>query len=95
MIKEIRINDDEQHIPREIVIKVKKFQIFILLEKNKIFIFQATTEKLLDLLVDEQQLIDDPNYVQDFLLTYRTRSIYSAWTTGVQEFTDEYCLLLR
>jgi Rap guanine nucleotide exchange factor 2 len=53
MIKEIRITDDEQHIPREIVIK-------------------ATTSKLLDLLVDEGQLIDDPNYVQDFLLTYRT-----------------------
>ena len=53
MIKEIRINEDEQHIPREIVIK-------------------ATSEKLLDLLVDERQLVDDPNYVQDFLLTYRT-----------------------
>ena len=53
MIKEIRMQEDEQHIPREIVIK-------------------ATTEKLLDLLVDENQLIDDPNYVQDFLLTYRT-----------------------
>ncbi len=26
----------------------------------------------MDLLVDEGQLIDDPNYVQDFLLTYRT-----------------------
>ena len=26
----------------------------------------------MDLLVDEQQLADDPNYVQDFLLTYRT-----------------------
>jgi len=34
--------------------------------------FQATTEKLLDLLVDEHQLNDDLNYVQDFLLTYRT-----------------------
>lgn len=52
MIKEIRMNDDEEHIPREIVIK-------------------ATSEKLLDLLVDENQLVDDPNYVQDFLLTYR------------------------
>lgn len=52
MIKEIRMNDDEEHIPREIVMK-------------------ATTEKLLDLLVDENQLMDDPNYVQDFLLTYR------------------------
>ena len=29
-------------------------------------------EKLLDLLVDESQSMDDPNYVQDFLLTYRT-----------------------
>jgi hypothetical protein len=29
MIKEIRLNEDEQHIPREIVIKVK-LQIFIL-----------------------------------------------------------------
>ncbi|CAF0773746.1 unnamed protein product [Adineta steineri] len=53
MVKEIRIDDDEYRIPREIVIK-------------------ATTEKLLDLLVDEDQLIDDPYYVQDFLLTYRT-----------------------
>jgi Rap guanine nucleotide exchange factor 2 len=25
----------------------------------------------LDLLVDEHQLIDDPNFVEDFLLTYR------------------------
>lgn len=33
---------------------------------------QATTGKLLDLLVDENQLIDDPYFVQDFLLTYRT-----------------------
>ncbi|CAF0850292.1 unnamed protein product [Rotaria sp. Silwood1] len=53
MIKEIRVDDEEQRIPREIVIK-------------------ATTEKLLDLLVDERQLIDDPNFVEDFLLTYRT-----------------------
>ncbi|CAF0888167.1 unnamed protein product [Rotaria sordida] len=53
IIKEIRMNDDEQNILREIVIK-------------------ATTEKLLDLLVEELQLINDPNYVQDFLLTYRT-----------------------
>lgn len=52
MIKEIRMNEDEENIPREIVIK-------------------ATTEKLLDLLVDEHQLVDDGNYVQDFLLTYR------------------------
>ncbi|CAF4213895.1 unnamed protein product [Rotaria sp. Silwood2] len=52
MIKEIRVNDEEQRIPREIVIK-------------------ATTEKLLDLLVDERQLIDDPYFVEDFLLTYR------------------------
>ena len=36
------------------------------------FSFQATIEKLLDLLVDENQLIDDPNFVEDFLLTYRT-----------------------
>ena len=28
--------------------------------------------KLLDLLVDESQSMDDPYYVQDFLLTYRT-----------------------
>jgi glutamyl/glutaminyl-tRNA synthetase len=35
-------------------------------------VIKATTEKLLDLLVDENQLTDDPNYVQDFLLTYRT-----------------------
>jgi Rap guanine nucleotide exchange factor 2 len=53
MIKEIRTHEDDQNIPREIVIK-------------------ATVEKLLDLLVDENQLTDDPNYVQDFLLTYRT-----------------------
>jgi Rap guanine nucleotide exchange factor 2 len=53
MIKEIRMDDDEHKIPREIVIK-------------------ATIEKLLDLLVDENQLIDDPNFVEDFLLTYRT-----------------------
>ncbi|CAF3043862.1 unnamed protein product [Rotaria sp. Silwood2] len=53
MIKEIRINDDEQNIPREIIIK-------------------ATTEKLLDSLVDELQLVNDPNYVQDFFLTHRT-----------------------
>ncbi|CAF1173023.1 unnamed protein product [Rotaria sordida] len=53
MIKEIRVNDEEQRIPREIVIK-------------------ATVEKLLDLLVDEHQLIDDPNFIEDFLLTYRT-----------------------
>ena len=33
---------------------------------------QGTEEKLLELLVDAQQLIDDPNYAQDFLLTYRT-----------------------
>ncbi|CAF2043483.1 unnamed protein product [Rotaria magnacalcarata] len=53
MVKEIRMNEDEQNIPREIVIK-------------------ATTEKLLDLLADELQLTNDPNYVQDFLLTHRT-----------------------
>ncbi|CAF3738614.1 unnamed protein product [Rotaria socialis] len=53
MVKEIRMNEDEQNIPREIVIK-------------------ATTEKLLDLLVDELQLTNDPNYAQDFLLTHRT-----------------------
>ncbi|UJR30940.1 hypothetical protein I4U23_018452 [Adineta vaga] len=53
MVKEIRINDDEYHAPREIVIK-------------------ATTAKLLDLLMNEHQLIDDPYFVQDFLLTYRT-----------------------
>jgi Rap guanine nucleotide exchange factor 2 len=33
---------------------------------------QATIAKLLDLLVDDRQSIDDPNFVQDFLLTYRT-----------------------
>lgn len=33
---------------------------------------QAATEKLIDLLIDIQQLQDDPNFVQDFLLTYRT-----------------------
>jgi len=27
---------------------------------------------LLALLVDENQLIDDPNFIEDFLLTYRT-----------------------
>ncbi|CAF1315372.1 unnamed protein product, partial [Adineta ricciae] len=53
MVKEIRIDDDEYHVPREIVIK-------------------ATTAKLLDLLTDDHQLIDDPYFVQDFLLTYRT-----------------------
>jgi glutamyl/glutaminyl-tRNA synthetase len=53
MIKEIRIDDEERKIPREIVIK-------------------ATIDKLLDLLVDENQLIDESNFVEDFLLTYRT-----------------------
>ncbi|CAF5097521.1 unnamed protein product [Rotaria magnacalcarata] len=33
---------------------------------------QATKEKLLDLLVDARQLFDDPSFVEDFLLTYRT-----------------------
>lgn len=36
------------------------------------FYFQATVEKLLDLLVDDRHTIDDPTFVQDFLLTYRT-----------------------
>jgi hypothetical protein len=53
MIKEIRIDDEERKIPREIVIK-------------------ATIDKLLDLLIDENQLIDELNFVEDFLLTYRT-----------------------
>ncbi|CAM4815277.1 unnamed protein product [Rotaria magnacalcarata] len=53
MIKEVRVNNEEQRIPREIVIK-------------------ATKEKLLDLLVDARQLFDDPSFVEDFLLTYRT-----------------------
>jgi hypothetical protein len=69
MIKEIRITDDEQHIPREIVIKVRLNHFYDFIENS---FFKATTSKLLDLLVDEGQLIDDPNYVQDFLLTYRT-----------------------
>ena len=33
---------------------------------------QANATKLLNLLVDNNQLNDDPNFVQDFLLTYRT-----------------------
>ncbi|CAF1161556.1 unnamed protein product [Adineta steineri] len=44
-------------------------------EEHKIpreIVIKATVEKLLDLLLDERQLIDDPNYVEDFLLTYRT-----------------------
>ncbi|CAF4888785.1 unnamed protein product, partial [Rotaria sp. Silwood1] len=72
MIKEIRINDDEQNMPREIVIK-------------------ATTEKLLDLLVDEVQLINDPNYVQDFLLTYRTFIDNPTIVTNkLLEYFDQY-----
>jgi len=35
-------------------------------------VIKGTTEKLLDRLLDEGYLVDDPNYVQDFLLTYRT-----------------------
>ena len=33
---------------------------------------QANVCRLIDLLLDERQSIDDPNFVQDFLLTYRT-----------------------
>ncbi|CAF0905048.1 unnamed protein product [Adineta ricciae] len=35
-------------------------------------VIKATVEKLLDLLADERQLLDDPTFVEDFLLTYRT-----------------------
>jgi len=35
-------------------------------------VLKATVEKLLDLLVDDRQNLDDPTFVQDFLLTYRT-----------------------
>ncbi|CAF0742965.1 unnamed protein product [Didymodactylos carnosus] len=35
-------------------------------------VIKGTTDKLLDLLVDEKLITDDPNYVDDFLLAYRT-----------------------
>lgn len=69
MIKEIRIDDEEHKIPREIVIKVCKHLISF--HEFDMHIFQATIDKLLDKLLDANQLIDDPNFVDDFLLTYR------------------------
>jgi hypothetical protein len=47
MIKEIRINDDEQHIPREIVIKVKISNFLFFFKKHSLEFFRQQQKNYL------------------------------------------------